>query len=70
MSANIEVELVCSPIGCPPDQRDTVRGLGLRKLHSKKVLKDSPQVRGMIAKVHHLVAIVGAGTVAAKKGKK
>lgn len=61
MPANLEIELVHSPIGCPPDQRATVRGLGLRKLHSKRVLKDTPQVRGMIAKVAHLVAVVTPG---------
>lgn len=70
MPTNLEIELVHSTIGCPPDQRATVVGLGLRKLHSKKVLVDTPQVRGMLAKVPHLVAILGTVTVGTTKAKK
>lgn len=58
MSTNVEVKLVHSPIGCPEDQRATVRGLGLRKLQQHRILKDTPCVRGMIAKVAHLVVVV------------
>jgi len=45
-------------IGCPDDQRATVRGLGLRKLHQVVEREDTPMVRGMIKKVPHLVAVV------------
>ncbi len=57
MSTNLEIQLVHSPIGCPEDQRATVRGLGLRKLYQCRTLKDTPCVRGMIKKVKHLVSI-------------
>ncbi|MDO8526211.1 MAG: 50S ribosomal protein L30 [Deltaproteobacteria bacterium] len=58
MPVNLEVQLYGSPIGCPPDQRATVIGLGLRRVNSRRVLKDSPEVRGMIAKIPHLVRIL------------
>ena len=47
-----------SPIGRRSDQRDTLKGLGLNKLHRSRELEDTPAVRGMIARVHHLVRIV------------
>ena len=53
--ATVKVQLVRSPIGCKRDHRDTVRGLGLRKLNSVKELQDTPAVRGMINKVFYLV---------------
>ena len=54
----VTVEQVGSPIRRPPDQRATLIGLGLNKMHRRRTLKDSPQVRGMIAKVAHLVRVV------------
>ena len=51
----VKVTLVRSTIGCKKDHRDTVRGLGLRRINSTKVLKDTPEVRGMINKVDYLV---------------
>lgn len=44
-----------SAIGRPQNQRDTLRGLGLRKLNQSRILEDTPAVRGMINKVSHLV---------------
>lgn len=44
-----------SGIGRPQRQRDTLRGLGLTKMHKERVLSDTPQIRGMIKKVSHLV---------------
>ena len=44
-----------SAIGRPQRQRDTLRGLGLRKLNQSRILDDTPAVRGMIDKVSHLV---------------
>ena len=55
---NVKVQLVRSPIGCKQSHRDTVRGLGLRKLNSVRELQDTPAVRGMINKVDDLVKIV------------
>ncbi len=54
----ITVEQIGSPIRRPKDQRATLIGLGLNKMHRRSTLKDTPQVRGMIAKVSHLVRIV------------
>ncbi|SOE45988.1 LSU ribosomal protein L30p (L7e) [plant metagenome] len=53
----IKVTLVRSVIGTKQDHRDTVRGLGLRRVNSTKVLVDSPEVRGMIRKVDYLVTV-------------
>jgi large subunit ribosomal protein L30 len=54
----IVVEQIGSPIRRPGIQRATLIGLGLNKMHKRRTLKDSPQVRGMVAKVSHLVRIV------------
>ena len=54
----VTVEQIGSPIGRPQDQRSTLIGLGLNKLHRRKTLEDTPAVRGMIAKVSHLIRIV------------
>ena len=51
----VKVTLVRSTIGCKKDHRETVRGLGLRRINSTKVLKDTPEVRGLINKVEYLV---------------
>ena len=47
-----------SPIRRQPHQRKTLIGLGLNKMHRRSTLPDSPAVRGMIAKVSHLVRVV------------
>ncbi|WP_407646298.1 50S ribosomal protein L30 [Haematospirillum jordaniae] len=49
-----------SPIGRKADQRATLVGLGLNKINRTRVLEDTPSVRGMIAKVAHLVKVVEA----------
>ena len=54
----VKVQLVRSPIGCKQSHRDTVRGLGLRKLNSISELKDTPEVRGMINKIAYLVKVL------------
>jgi large subunit ribosomal protein L30 len=54
----LKVRLVRSPIGTKQSHRDTVRGLGLRKLNSESVLEDTPAVRGMINKISYLVEVV------------
>jgi large subunit ribosomal protein L30 len=51
----IKVTLKRSVIKSTKKQRDTVLGLGLRKLNHSRVLPDTPEVRGMIDKVGHLV---------------
>lgn len=54
----VTVEQIGSPIRQPQDQRATLVGLGLNKLGRRRTLTDTPQVRGMIGKVHHLVRVV------------
>jgi len=54
----VTVEQIGSPIRRPAVQRQTLIGLGLNKMHRCRTLQDSREVRGMIAKVHHLVRVV------------
>jgi len=54
----VTVEQIGSPLRRPKDQRATLIGLGLNKMHRRSTLKDTPEVRGMIRKVHHMVRIV------------
>jgi large subunit ribosomal protein L30 len=55
--AKLEITLKRSPIGRPEDQRVTVTTLGLRKLNQTVVHNDTPQIRGMVNKVSHLVSV-------------
>jgi large subunit ribosomal protein L30 len=55
------VEQTGSPIRRPAVQRQTLVALGLNRIHRRATLEDTPQVRGMIAKVSHLVRVVGEG---------
>ena len=54
----VTVRQVGSPISRQKDQRATLIGLGLNKMNRTRVLEDTPAVRGMINKVHHLVEVV------------
>jgi large subunit ribosomal protein L30 len=54
----VKVKWVVSFISCTDDMRQTIRGLGLRRLHQVVERQDSPAVRGMIHKVRHLVEVV------------
>ena len=58
--AQITVVQTGSPIRRTKDQRATLRGLGLDRIGRKSTLQDSPSVRGMIAKVAHMVRVEGA----------
>ena len=53
----IKVTLIRSQIGIKPKQRGTLRALGLGKIGSTNTLPDRPEVRGMIAKVPHMVKV-------------
>lgn len=53
----LKIELIRSVIGRPKKQREIVKGLGLRKLHSVVLRKDCPEIRGMIRKIPHLVTV-------------
>ena len=54
----LKVKLVRSPIGTKQSHRDTVRGLGLRRMHSESTLEDTPAVRGMINKISYLLKVL------------
>jgi large subunit ribosomal protein L30 len=53
----LTVTLLKSTIGFNKTQADTVRGMGLRRLNHSVVLADTPETRGMIHKVRHLVSV-------------
>jgi large subunit ribosomal protein L30 len=54
----IKVRLIRSKIGCTPKQRLVLAALGLRRPHSVKSFEDNAAVRGMIAKVQHMVEVI------------
>jgi len=62
--ATLKVTQVRSAIGRPKDQKDTIRRLGIHRLNGSAVQEDRPDIRGMIAKVSHLVTVeeVDGGT--------
>ena len=55
--ATLGVRQTASLIRRPKDQRDTLKGLGLNKIGRERVLQDTPEVRGMIRKVQHMVQV-------------
>tara|TARA_B100000315_G_scaffold260876_1_gene326704 strand:+ start:1797 stop:1991 length:195 start_codon:yes stop_codon:yes gene_type:complete len=55
--ATVTITQIGSPIGRRKDQRQTLVGLGLNKMHRTRTLEDTPAVRGMINKVQHLVRV-------------
>jgi large subunit ribosomal protein L30 len=55
--AKVKITQTGSPIRRPASQRKTLAGLGLDKMHRTVELEDSPEVRGMIRKVHHMVRV-------------
>jgi large subunit ribosomal protein L30 len=55
----IKIEQVGSPLRRHHDQRETLVGLGLNKIGRTKDLPDTPETRGMLRKVQHLVRVVG-----------
>ncbi|MEL6219850.1 MAG: 50S ribosomal protein L30 [Pseudomonadota bacterium] len=58
MAKTIVVKQIGSPIRRPKEQRDTLKGLGLNKMHKTRELEDTPSVRGMVNKIPHLVTII------------
>jgi len=57
-AGTVTVEQIRSANRKPKVQRETLIGLGLNKMHRRRTLKDTPQVRGMINKIPHLVRVV------------
>jgi len=56
----VTIEQIASPTRRPADQRATLIGLGLNKIRRQSTLKDTPEVRGMINKIPHLVRVIDA----------
>ena len=54
----IKLKWVVSYIGCTRDMRETVRGLGFRRMQQVVEREDTPAIRGMVDKVRHLVIVV------------
>ncbi len=57
--ATVKITQTGSPIRREKDQRATLIGLGLNKMHRTRELEDTPEVRGMIRKVAHMVSVEG-----------
>lgn len=57
-AATLRIKLVRSPIGRPATQKKVVQGLGFRKLNQVVERPDNPGVRGMVAKISHLVEVL------------
>ncbi len=56
--ATIKVKQIKSCINAPKDQKSTLLALGLRKISQVVEVEDTPSIRGMIRKVHHLVSVI------------
>ncbi len=57
MSAEFKITLVKSHIGKPAKQRAVLKGMGLNRLNKTVILKDTPEIRGMIQKVAHMLKV-------------
>ncbi len=55
-----KIRQVKSGIGYPKDQKATLKGLGIRRMHQVVELEDTPSTRGMVRKVRHLVEVVAS----------
>ena len=56
--ATIKIKQIKSRINAPKDQKATLMALGLRKISQIVEVEDTPSIRGMIRKVHHLVSVI------------
>jgi large subunit ribosomal protein L30 len=57
-AGTVKIKWVVSAISCTDDMRETIKGLGLRRLHQVVERQNTPETRGMIHKVRHLVEVV------------
>ncbi len=57
IESQLQIELVRSVAGRPKKQREIVKGLGLRRINSRVIRKDCPEIRGMINKISHLLKV-------------
>lgn len=56
--AHLKIKWIHSTITCTKDMRDTVRSLGFKRLYEERVVKNTPEIRGMVKKVIHLVKVL------------
>jgi len=56
-TSTLKIKWIRSFIGCTRDMRQTIRGLGLRRMHQVVERQDTPAIRGMLLKVRHLVEV-------------
>ena len=68
MMAQLKVTQVRSLIGANPKARESVRSLGLKRIHHSVLIEDTPQARGYLLSARHLVAVADAGAAAAPAG--
>ncbi len=54
----LKIKWVKSTIGCTDDMRSTVKSLGFKRLYEERMVKNSPEIRGMVKKVIHLVKVL------------
>lgn len=59
--SKIKIKLIKSPIDRPERQKLTLKALGLNKLNSEKEVEATPQIRGMVRKVDHLISVEELG---------
>ena len=57
MNTKLQVKLIKSTIGKPKKHRDIVAGLGLKKLNHSVEHNDTPEIRGMISKISHMLNV-------------
>ena len=57
-TSKVKIQQIGSGIGCTRDMRETLRALGLKKIHQVVERIDTPSTRGMIAKISHLVRVI------------
>jgi large subunit ribosomal protein L30 len=62
MAAKLKITQLRSTIGCKENQRATLKSLGLRKIRQTVERDDTPQIRGMIHTVRHLVTVEEVGS--------
>ncbi len=56
--AHLKIKWMKSTIGCTDDMRSTIKSLGFKRLYEERIVKNSPEIRGMVKKVIHLVKVV------------
>ena len=56
--AHLKIQWIRSTIACRQDMRETIKSLGFRRLYEERTVKNTPEIRGMVKKVIHLLKVV------------